>query len=434
MTLVIAVLEVSGRPAGLDPAVLIPMAVLCGAALDGLLGGSIGGVIGAAYIVMYYSDPALASAAAGARVLAGLAATALSVLIAVALRDRATAARRRAARRIAESDALVAFAARLGAEPPEAVAQTIVRGAVEVLDADMAVLTVLDPPSGRHIVRAAYGGSGAAVGIEVLPGAGITGLAIRDRRIVVATGQASDAHAVTRIQRRLQGRTTAQAMAALPALQAGRVIATLTIGRADGTPFGSDEKRVLAAMAPLVTLAATGTLARREADVGSPRDAVTGLYNKAYLEAALEQLIALRRREPAEERPPLSLIMFDIDGFATINDRHGRHVGDHVLRSVATVLRQRFRASDVVARVGSDSFLVVLNGATPEIAAEAAAQIRRQVRDLHLSSSSGEAVSVTLSASNALYREGQRPVELFGAAETALEKARWSGPGAAVAI
>jgi diguanylate cyclase (GGDEF)-like protein len=186
-------------------------------------------------------------------------------------------------------------------------------------------------------------------------------------------------------------------------------------------------------MAPLVALAATGTLARREAVSDSPRDPVTGLYNRSYLEAALEQLIALRRREPVEARPPLSMVMFDIDAFATINERHGRHVGDHVLRSVATVLRQRFRASDIVARVGDDSFVVVLNGADSEIAAETAAQIRRQVRELSLSNSSGEAVSVTLAAGYAIYREGDQVEELYRSAETALETGRWATPAAAPA-
>jgi len=257
VTLVIALLELSGRPPGLDPVVLIPMAVLAGAALDGLVGGAIGGVVGSLYIVIYYSDPTLGAAAAGARVLTGLAATALSVLVAVALRDRASAAQRRAERRAADSDAVTALAARLGAEPAQAVAETLVRGAVDVVDVDMAVLTVLDPQTGQHIVRAAYGGSTSAVGVAVMPGAGITGRAITDRRLVVSAGRVNQADAVAGLRRRLQGRATAHSMAAVPCLQSGRVIATLTVGRADGWPFGNADKRVLKALGPLLILATT---------------------------------------------------------------------------------------------------------------------------------------------------------------------------------
>ena len=135
-------------------------------------------------------------------------------------------------------------------------------------------------------------------------------------------------------------------------------------------------------MSPVVTLATAAELRRQEGEQGTPRDSLTGLYNRAYLDAALGQLLALRRRSQPNERPPLSMIMFDIDSFRLLNDRHGRQVGDAVLRAVATLIRQRFRASDIPARVGPDSFFVVLNGASTEDAAEAAAQIRRQVREL----------------------------------------------------
>jgi diguanylate cyclase (GGDEF)-like protein len=128
------------------------------------------------------------------------------------------------------------------------------------------------------------------------------------------------------------------------------------------------------------------------------------------------------------------MIMFDIDSFRLLNERHGRQVGDAVLRAVATLLRQRFRASDIPARVGPDSFFVVLNGAPPEVAAEAAAQIRRQVRELSLSNDRGEPVVVSVSAGCAALREGQEPDVLFRAVEAALATARWSGPGAVVSL
>jgi len=128
------------------------------------------------------------------------------------------------------------------------------------------------------------------------------------------------------------------------------------------------------------------------------------------------------------------MIMFDIDSFAVINERQGRQVGDQVLRAVATLLRQRFRASDVIARVGSDSFLVVLNGATGDTASEAAAQIRRQVRELNIANARGEPVVVSISAGCALLHDGDQADALFRSVEAALETARWSGSGAVVSI
>jgi diguanylate cyclase len=213
------------------------------------------------------------------------------------------------------------------------------------------------------------------------------------------------------------------------------VIATLTVGRSDGRhPFDEDDMAALALVSPVAVLAVSGSLQRLELEQGSPRDAQTGLYNRAYLDAALDQLLALRRRMAPPDRPPLSMIMFDIDSFRLLNDRHGRQVGDAVLRAVSTMLRQRFRASDILARVGPDSFFVVLNGANAEIAADAAAQIRRQVRELNVSNARGEPVIVSISAGCAMFHDGDRPDALFRSVEAALDTARWSGPGAVVSI
>jgi GAF domain-containing protein len=130
-------------------------------------------------------------------------------------------------------------------------------------------------------------------------------------------------------------------VAAVPGLQAGRVIATLTVGRSDGArPFDPDERAALEAMAPFFTLAMAGSIARREVEEGSPRDATTGLYNRTYLDAALEQDLALRKRTPRPDRPPLAMVMFDIDSFRLLNERHGRHAGDRALRAIATLLRR----------------------------------------------------------------------------------------------
>jgi two-component system cell cycle response regulator len=224
-------------------------------------------------------------------------------------------------------------------------------------------------------------------------------------------------------------------VAAVPGMQAGRVVATLTVGRSDPErPFDGSDREAIEDVIPLVTLSVTASLARREVEEGSPRDPTTGLYNRAFLEAALEQLLALRRRTPPEERQPLSLIMFDVDDFRLINERHGRQVGDHVLRAVATLLRQRFRASDTVARVGADSFVVVLNGASAEVASDAAAHVRRQVRNLSVAGAQGERVPVSISAGCALVRDVDRSDVLFRSVEAALATARWSGPGAVVSI
>lgn len=428
---IVVIIELTGRPAALDPALVLPVAVLAATVLGGLSGGAIAGVVGGLYLVLYYSQPSEAAVPAGwARVGVGLAASVIAGWIALQVERRSDVRRRASDAAARRNDQVADFAQNLANETQDKLASAIVDGASHLMAADMAVLTVLDAPSGRHFVRAMHGGGGTAVGIEVLPGVGISGQAIRERRVIVA---AADPTSLSGLTRRLDGKSVAQSMAAAVGLQTGRVIASLTVGRADGTPFDASELRMLEQVTALATLGVAGSLARNELEEGALRDQLTGLYNRAYLDAVLAQTTAWRRRTPPEQRPPLAMIMFDIDSFALINERHGRQVGDQVLRAVATLLRQRFRASDVIARVGSDSFLAVLNGATGDIAADAAAQIRRQVGELNIVNARGEPVVLSISAGCAVLHDDKADA-LFRSVEAALETARWSGPGAVVSI
>jgi predicted signal transduction protein with EAL and GGDEF domain len=90
----------------------------------------------------------------------------------------------------------------------------------------------------------------------------------------------------------------------------------------------------------------------------SVRDPLTGCYNRRYLNASLlDNEIARARRYGLN----LSLIMCDLDGFKAINDTHGHHAGDEMLRGFAALLQPMTRESiDTVVRYGGEEFLIVL--------------------------------------------------------------------------
>jgi diguanylate cyclase (GGDEF)-like protein len=430
------VVELLGRPAGVDPAVVVPVLVVAATAIGGYVPGAVSATLGITYIAIYYAAAAsLGLDGALVRVLIATVVTVAAVWVTGTVRLARDAATTTADRERRRANRTAEFTKRLTNLPDGSLPEAVVRGLAEIIRTDMAVLTVLDPQSGRHFVRAVHGGAPSAIGVEVVPGVGVTGQALRDRKLVVGGARQTDSarDGGRRAKRRADG--TPQIVAALPLAQQGRVIATVTIGRSDpDRPFDADDFGALDLVSPVITLAISSELQRQEVEQGSPRDSLTGLYNRAYLDAALDQLLALRRRSQPHERPPLSMIMFDIDSFQLLNERHGRQVGDAVLRAVATLLRQRFRASDIPARVGPDSFFVVLNGAPTEIAAEAAAQIRRQVRELNIANARGEPVVVSVSAGCAAMRDGENPDALFRSVEAALSTARWSGPGAVVSL
>jgi two-component system, cell cycle response regulator len=87
----------------------------------------------------------------------------------------------------------------------------------------------------------------------------------------------------------------------------------------------------------------------------SLEDELTGLYNRrAFLAMATEQLKLARRQERG-----LLLLFADIDRMKWINDTFGHIEGDRAIRTVASVLRQTFRESDLVARMGGDEFAIL---------------------------------------------------------------------------
>jgi diguanylate cyclase (GGDEF)-like protein len=85
-------------------------------------------------------------------------------------------------------------------------------------------------------------------------------------------------------------------------------------------------------------------------------DGLTGAHNKRYFLEFLERESA----RCARYRRPLSLLMFDIDHFKTINDTHGHLTGDYVLKELAKRLLARIRREELMARYGGEEFAAVL--------------------------------------------------------------------------
>ncbi|HPR63916.1 MAG TPA: diguanylate cyclase [Thermoanaerobaculia bacterium] len=86
------------------------------------------------------------------------------------------------------------------------------------------------------------------------------------------------------------------------------------------------------------------------------RDPLTGVYNRRYFFHILQKEVERAMRN----RRPLAFLMADIDLFKDINDRHGHHTGDEILKAVAAVILKRVRKVDTVVRYGGDEFLVIL--------------------------------------------------------------------------
>jgi diguanylate cyclase (GGDEF)-like protein len=104
------------------------------------------------------------------------------------------------------------------------------------------------------------------------------------------------------------------------------------------------------------------------------RDALTGLYNRRYLDETLEREFSRARRGGYS----ISVIMMDVDRFKKVNDTYGHKAGDRVLRELGEIIRLHVRSGDIPCRFGGEEFVIVMPETSLEIAFQRAEQIRNQ--------------------------------------------------------
>lgn len=92
------------------------------------------------------------------------------------------------------------------------------------------------------------------------------------------------------------------------------------------------------------------------------RDGMTGLYNKAATEEIARRYISMNVGEQC------ALMVIDLDNLKTINDTLGHAEGDVAIKAISSVIREHFRNTDIVGRIGGDEFLVLLHGSIRETA------------------------------------------------------------------
>lgn len=117
------------------------------------------------------------------------------------------------------------------------------------------------------------------------------------------------------------------------------------------------------------------TLARRATQIlEASFDAITGLLTQAAFVAQVQTRLSVQDQQRTQEKH--ALLYADIDQLNLINDAHGMHVGDDVIRSIAALFARRVREGSLVARVGGDRFAAFVPGSGIEPAARIAEELR----------------------------------------------------------
>lgn len=157
---------------------------------------------------------------------------------------------------------------------------------------------------------------------------------------------------------------------------------------------------------------------RHRAETMALVDTLTGLPNRRHLDLMLTAEFAA-----AERGSRVSVVMFDLDHFKRINDKHGHGAGDRTLQAFARILQQNTRMENISARYGGEEFVSVLRGAARDDADRFAARVLEQMREWSLPWG-----HQTVSAGVAEYEKGMGSYELLlAAADLALYRAKEAG-------
>ncbi len=149
------------------------------------------------------------------------------------------------------------------------------------------------------------------------------------------------------------------------------------------------------------------------------QDALTGVYNRAYLEYFKKKLFGKRR--------PISFVIFDVDKFKDVNDNHGHSSGDLALQHIADKLKANVRDDDIAIRFGGDEFIIILADSPVIGALRLTERIAADLKSNPLIFDDGFQYEITISAGITEYVKNESFEEMFKRADDNLYKAKEAG-------
>lgn len=152
-------------------------------------------------------------------------------------------------------------------------------------------------------------------------------------------------------------------------------------------------------------------------------DPLTGLYNRRYLDEAIERELMRATRY----NQPIGIVMCDLDHFKLINDTHGHLAGDEVLRVFAGLLKEHARGSDIACRFGGEEFVLFLPDMSSDVAYQRAEQLRVELA-AKMITLGASVIRVTASFGVAAFPENGKTMDsLISAVDTAMYQAKEGG-------
>ena len=143
-------------------------------------------------------------------------------------------------------------------------------------------------------------------------------------------------------------------------------------------------------------------------EINGRRDKMTGLFNEPGLLEGLWEFMQhpdrfIKNGKEHVVGKPIGIMLLDIDGFKQVNDVHGHHIGDRVLKAFGEVLAEQLRNTDMAARWGGDEFWALLLGITQGEARVANDRVATAMEKISVEGKDGKNVRVRFSTGSAVF-------------------------------
>jgi diguanylate cyclase (GGDEF)-like protein len=162
---------------------------------------------------------------------------------------------------------------------------------------------------------------------------------------------------------------------------------------------------------------------KKKLEILANKDFLSGLLNRRPLFEISNRLISLAKRE----NTTISVLLFDIDKFKTINDTYGHKEGDEVIKAFSKILKKERRNSDIVARIGGEEFVILLPSTTHKDAFIIAEEIRKEVETFQVKTKDSTICFTVSCGVSSLRKEDNKMDELIARADKRLYMAKNNG-------
>jgi len=303
-----------------------------------------------------------------------------------------------------------------------AVSEVVLHHVVQAVPSGMASLAVA-AADGELSIVATHGYPRALVEhLRIPAGSGVIGAVHLSRMPLLVP----DVTATPGLDRR-RSRYRTGSFAAVPIVAGTESLGVVSLtDRLTQGPYTPEDLNTLAVLLAPAALALGRERVWREAQAYAQAaviDPVSGLFNRRYFQARLDEELQRAIRQLTS----VALLMVDLDGFKSINDRFGHVAGDLVIRDISEILRRSVRIFDVCTRFGGEEFAVMMPGGTAESAGTIAERIRQRVEVYQRTEADLADLTVTASIGVAVSPPGATARDLIERADRALYHAKKAG-------